>query len=230
MGSFHFKISHSVLYVFILIFAILILRPSAPIPNEKAVELEIKNRKERINEYCKNIDQNKTINLGEYHFIENLPRPLIFCTPKKVGSLSLGAYFTNYVDEEDQMSWILGPINDTRENIFLSRKPLKAMITRHPLERFASTFIHLFKTGLEDFDKFLCAKGSDCKVTQNAYLAQKIIEQLRPGAAPSYKDPDLRFREFVTFVIDSEGRFGELKREMKKDYPGMATHWEPYHR
>ena len=226
------------LYLVICFFLASILKQKASFHKKKtinlekneSIELRFENRKARLNTYCKNYNTNRKLNLEEYKFIENLPRPLIFCIPKKVGSTSLSYYFPNFVDEEDQLSWMIGPVHNTRENIFLTRDPLKAMITRHPLERIASAFTHLFKTGLQDFHKFLCAKGSDCKVTQNAYLAEKIIEQLRPGTAQSVKGPDLEFREFVTFLIDSEGRFGELKREMEEDFPGLAAHWEPYHR
>ena len=202
----------------------------SPETENKIVQLRFSHRKEILNAYCdKKLDDNE-LKLEEYHFIERLPRPLVFCTPKKVGSLSLSSYFTNDVDEEDQLSWMLGPVQDSRENIFLNRNPLKAMVTRHPLERLASAYNHLFITGLDDFNSFLCANGPNCEITQNAYLAQQIIRKIRHEVNPSETSLNLSFSEFVSFVVDSGQQFGDLKREMGEEYPGIGAHWEPYHR
>lgn len=196
----------------------------------KIIRSRFSQRKEILNAYCdKKLDDNE-LKLEEYHFIERLPRPLVFCTPKKVGSLSLSSYFTNDVDEEDQLSWMLGPVHDSREYIFQSRNPLKAMVTRHPLERLASAYKHLFITGLDDFNSFLCANGPKCEITQNAYLAQQIIRKIRHEVNPSETSLNLSFSEFVSFVVDSGQQFGDLKREMGEEYPGIGAHWEPYHR
>ena len=64
--------------------------------------------------------------------------------------------------------------------------------------------------------------------------------QIKKTSSPNNKRPDITFREFVTFVIDSERQFVELKREIEeddnelamywKDYKGLDKHWEPYSR
>ena len=141
---------------------------------------------------------------------------MIFCIPKRVGSFSISDYFLNNLDEEGANSWLLGPVHRTKENILLTRKTLKVMVTRHPLERIASTFTHLFQTGLEDEWLFLCNKGGPgCKQTTNAYLAREIISKLRPGVSPSHHLPDLSFSEFVTFLLDTEDQFAELRISRK---------------
>merc|ERR1711915_614288 len=42
-------------------------------------------RRDIVKSYCDDTSDEGTVDLEESHFIENLPRPLIFCIPKKVG-------------------------------------------------------------------------------------------------------------------------------------------------
>ena len=134
------------------------------------------------------------------------------------------------MDEEDQLSCLVGPDHLSHQQIFESKNPLKVMITRHPLERLASAYNHLFRTGIDDFVSFLCVTGPKCEVTQNAYLARQIIEKLRPGNVHEESKSPLSFSEFVTYVVDSGQQFGDLKAEMEGKYPGIGAHWIPFHR
>ena len=185
-------------------------------------------RRDLLNSYCEDTTDEGPIDLEEFHFIENLPRPLIFCILKKVGSISINHYFINNLDENDQKSWLIGPSSDTRENIFKKRNPLKAMVTRHPFERLVSTFKHLFVTGLHDVQVFFCTKSPGCPETPNLYLAKEIIKILRPIAGEN--QTNLTFKKFVTYLIDSKERFLSLKQEMQEDYPDFENHWVPYSR
>ena len=185
-------------------------------------------RRDLVNSYCEDTSNEGSVDLEESHFIENLPRPLIFCIPKKVGSISIYHYFINNLDENDQKVWLIGPSSDTRENIFKKRNPLKAMVTRHPFERLVSTFKHLFVTGLHDVRLFFCTKSPGCPETPNLYLAKEIIKILRPNAGEN--ETNLTFKEFVTYLVDFKERFLSLKQEMHENYPNFEKHWVPYSR
>ena len=40
----------------------------------------------------------------------------------------------------------------------------------------------------------------------------------------------LSFQEFVTFLVDKEGRFQDLKKQFKREYPYSDEHWESYYK
>ena len=40
----------------------------------------------------------------------------------------------------------------------------------------------------------------------------------------------LSFQEFVTFLLDKEGRFQDLKKQFHTEYPYSDEHWESYYK
>ena len=233
--------SNSGLVFLFIMFLFGIVRQSVPSDSEpiankivgkedKSIKERFKERKQNLDKYCDKMNDKREPNLDEYHFIESLARPLVFCIPKKVGSLSLNSYFMNNLDEPDQLSWLLGPVLHSRLNVLKNKNSLKVMVTRHPLERLASAYNHLFITGLKDSETFLCADGPKCQKTQTEYLAEKIIRRLGGEEVVHQNSSYLSFSEFVSFVVDSGNQFMDIKEEMDEKYPGVAVHWQPFYR
>ena len=209
----------------------LIQPQSSSVPSNKSVKERFAERKQNMESYCENSGDMKGLTyLDEYHFIESLPSPLVFCIPKKVGSLSLDSYFLNNLDSTDQLSWMQGPMLDSKENILKDKRSVKVMVTRHPLERLASAYNHLFITGLQDYDLFLCADTGTqwCQYTRPGYLAHRIVSRIRDDQ--HLNDSLLTFPEFISYVVDQGQQFQDIRSEMKENYPGVAFHWEPYSR
>ena len=122
-----------------------------------------------------------------------------------------------------------GPRHSTREQILARKSTLVVMVTRHPMERLASAFLHLFRTGLKDERLFLCAEEfspstEPCDLTTNAALAHRIIQQLRPSSP----DPLLSFSEFIRYILDLDKEFTSLQQEVAQRWGGLASHWQPY--
>ena len=125
---------------------------------------------------------------------------LIFCVPKKAGSLSLDNFFRVAVDQQDYISWhhrskmpLLTSCNSSEaaERLLTSTR---VMIIRHPFHRLASAYQFIFKYSIEETE----AKYFEHQAS--VLLSQGIIEQLRPGSA----DPQVSFSEFGRFVLDQK--------------------------
>lgn len=186
-------------------------------------------RRQRLRQYCSTTTHpNIPANPENFHFIERLkPGDLAICVPKKAGSTSLTTFFLTNADSEDTTVWLAGPRLSTRHQILERKSTLKAMVIRHPLARLASAFLHLFRRGLNN-EGFGCSQhhtNGSCHLTQNADLAQRIIQHLRPGSSAEL----LTFQEFVSFILGAEGEFQRLHVESSVWWPGLCKHWEPYY-
>ena len=163
------------------------------------------------------------------HFVRNLPGDVAFCLLKKAGSTSLTHFFTNNLEPAEEMTWLVGLDQTTREQIVRSRSSLRVMVVRHPFTRLVSAFNHLFRWGLHDQGLFLCDNPSNvargCK-TENFALAKKImIEHIRPSGR---NDTMLQFPEFVRFLINSGNEFTALQKHVNENWSGLASHWQPF--
>lgn len=154
---------------------------------------------------------------------------LIFCVPKKAGSLSLDNFFRVAVDQQDYISWhhrskmpLLPSCNSSEaaERLLTSTR---VMIIRHPFHRLASAYQFIFKYSIEETE----AKYFEHQAS--VLLSQGIIEQLRPGSA----DPQVSFSEFVRFVLDQKtGGFSPpihqkgLNRWPGGEWSEFGQHWQ----
>ena len=149
------------------------------------------------------------------------PGDLIFCVPKKAGSVSLYKFFAKNVEYNDYMSWHNRTTLPPPERLLASTR---IMVIRHPFHRLASAFQYIFRYSVEEVeDKYF-------EHTAGVFLSEGIIQHLRPNST----DPRVSFSEFVSFILDEKknGGFSQLIHQKGRErWPGGAwslfnQHWQ----
>ena len=148
------------------------------------------------------------------------PGDLIFCVPKKVGSVSLYKFFAKNVEYKDYMSWHNRTELPPPERLLASTR---MMVIRHPLHRLASAFQYIFRYSVEEVD------DRYFEHTASVFLSEGIIQHLRPNST----DPRVSFSEFVSFILDEKkkGGFSQLIHQKGRERLGGAwsvftQHWQ----
>jgi len=229
ISAFKFKtILASALFLLFLFYCILDLSMSEhPVKKRRTLKRIFEERRERMENYCDADKSTPKTPLREllppkrpnFHILENLRRPILLCAPKKVGSMTFFWAFLTHLDEDDGASWVLGPNKSKSEEILMRPSTLRAMVTRHPFERLASTY----KYAVGDFDPNIGYPPID----GIGWLSSKIKEQLRrPNESLSSV---LEFKEFVAFLLDKENAFEQVKRDFNASFFFMDDHWSSYY-
>ena len=148
----------------------------------------------------------------------NFPGDLIFCVPKKAGSVSLDHFFAMNLDYNDYMSWQNRTVLPAKERFLASTR---MMVIRHPFHRLASAFQYIFRYSVEEVE----AEVQEASV----FLSEGIIQHLRPNST----DPRVSFSEFVSFILDEKkkGGFSQLIHQKGRERLGGAwsvftQHWQ----
>ena len=149
------------------------------------------------------------------------PGDLIFCVPKKAGSVSLYKFFAKNVEYNDYMSWHNRTTLPPPERLLASTR---IMVIRHPFHRLASAFQYIFRYAVEELD------DRYFEHTASVFLSEGIIQYLRPNST----DPRVSFSEFVSFILDEKnnGGFSQLIHQKGRErWPGGAwsefnQHWQ----
>ena len=149
------------------------------------------------------------------------PGDLIFCVPKKAGSISIDNFFAMKLEYNDYMSWKNRTVLPPKERFLASTR---MMVIRHPFHRLASAFQYIFRYSVEEVeDKYF-------EHTASVFLSEGIIQHLRPNST----DPQVSFSEFVSFILDEKknGGFSQLIHQKGRErWPGGAwslfnQHWQ----
>ena len=166
--------------------------------------------------------------LRHLKYIQNLPGDLVFCVPLKAGSSSLNNYIYTNVDAADFQTWY----NETKkktigdkyvEEMLDQGGTTRVMVIRHPFHRLVSAFHYIFRASVNLEPIFI-------EQAATSWLAGRIIKQLRPHST----DPLISFPEFVDYVLDTEGKFTDLKAEEVARWSwgsspvGISDHWQPF--
>merc|ERR1712038_298807 len=162
-------------------------------PAEKHLEAIFALRRARILRFCqkeKNLSHPPSPPLFLHH-IEDLPGDLIFCVPKKAGSVSLYKFFAKNAEYNDYMSWHNRTTLPPPGRLLASTR---MMVIRHPLHRLASAFQYISRYSVEDVEE------KYFEHTAGVFLSEEIIQHLRPNSS----DPQVSFSEFVTFILDEK--------------------------
>jgi hypothetical protein len=200
-------------------------------------------RRGRVGRVCGSLGPGHPADLANWHFLESTRPVLALCATKKAGSTSVHSRIMDSVDCED-CRWLQD--RTTTGGLALLEAPgtLRALVTSHPLERLAATYIHLFHTGLQQEAMFPCwsrRPDGSCRLTTNTELAGRIGHA--QGGSTRYLIPDTRYRipdtrhqateyiisfpEFIAYILDTRGQFAARHRAAALDFPGLAAHWEP---
>ena len=100
------------------------------------------------------------------------PGDLIFCVPKKAGSVSLYKFFAKNVEYNDYMSWHNRTTLPPPERLLASTR---IMVIRHPFHRLASAFQFIFRYSVEEVeDKYF-------EHTASVFRSEGIIQHLSRG-------------------------------------------------
>ena len=150
----------------------------------------------------------------------NFPGDLIFCVPKKAGSISIDHFFAMNLEYNDYMSWKNRTVLPPKERFLASTR---MMVIRHPFHRLASAFQYIFRYSVEEVeDKYF-------EHTASVFLSEGIIQYLRPNST----DPRVSFSEFVSFILDEKknGGFSQLIHQKGRERFGGAwsefnQHWQ----
>ena len=102
----------------------------------------------------------------------NFPGDLIFCVPKKAGSVSLDHFFAMNLDYNDYMSWQNRTVLPAKERFLASTR---MMVIRHPFQRLASAFQFIFRYSVEEVD------DRYFEHTASVFLSEGIIQHLSRG-------------------------------------------------
>ena len=149
------------------------------------------------------------------------PGDLIFCVPKKAGSVSLYKFFAKNVEYDDYMSWHNRTTLPPPERLLASTR---IMVIRHPFHRLASAFQYIFRYSVEEVEE------KYFEHTAGVFLSEEMIQHLRPNST----DSRVSFSEFVTFILDEKksGGFSQLIHQRGRErWPGgvwseFTQHWQ----
>ena len=165
--------------------------------------------------------------LRHLNYIQNLPGDLVFCIPLKAGSSSLNQFMVKNVDSGDFQTWY----NETKkstdnklvEELVERGGTSRVMVIRHPWHRLVSAFHYIFRASVN-------LKPIFVEQAATSWLASRIIRKLRPQS----NDPLVSFPEFVDYVLNTDGKFTDLKAEEVARWSwgynpvGISDHFQPF--
>ena len=178
-------------------------------------------------------DQNIFPPLRHLHYIQNLPEDLVFCVPLKTGSTSLKSFMHRNLNASDFNSWY----NETRlpknnrevEEMLTRGGTNRVLVIRHPIHRLVSAFHYLFRASVSLEPIYI-------EQAATSWLAKRIISIVRPQS----KDPLVSFPEFVDYILDTDGKFTDLKKQevakwywgdskwLRRQMVGISDHFQPF--
>jgi len=177
----------------------------------------------------------------------------MLCAPKKVGSMTFFWGMSSHLDEADSMSWLKRPKKRTSPQIFMSPDSLRVMVIRHPFERLASLYNYMQQglrvsnltasfqnwTGYPPIDgmewlgkeikKVLGGTPANYKDGINGNKNDGTTEAMHQQDGTTRGTDQMTFNDFVTFLVDKDGKFKDVKEQYDALYYPNAEHWQPYY-